>query len=112
MDRPSHGNQLEVSARWTPQHVDVTDAPLRYAAPKAPWIDGFQKLRPRVVTDAGDRMARRREHTRAVVDPAEITVLPPLPQPVTEANHARPVQAVLHDVWARSRRVMRGRVAG
>ncbi len=75
MDRPSHGNPLEVSARWTPQHLDVTDAPLRYAAPKAPWIDGFQKLRPLVVTDAGDRMARRREHTRAIVDPAEITVL-------------------------------------
>ncbi len=79
MEGPSHGNPLEVSARWTPQHLDVTDAPLRYAAPKAPWIDDFQKLRPRVVTDAGDRMARRREHTRAIVDPAEIAVLPPLP---------------------------------
>jgi hypothetical protein len=109
MERPSHGNPLEVSARWTPQHLDVTDAPLLYAAPKAPWIDGFQKLRTHVVTDAGDRMARRREHTRAVVDPAEITVLPPLPPPV---SHDEPRQSVLHDVWSRSCRVMRGRVAG
>ena len=112
MDRPSHGNPLEVSARWTPQHLDVTDAPLLYAAPKAPWIDGFQKLRPLVVTDAGDRMARRREHTRAIVDPAEITVLPPLPRPVVAREQPRAVQSILHEVWSRSRRVMRGRVAG
>jgi hypothetical protein len=111
MDRPSHGNPLEVSARWTPQHLDVTDAPLLYAAPKAPWIDGFQKLR--VVTDAGDRMARRRAHTRAIVDPAEITVLPPLPQPPTAVrDQPRAVQSVLHEVVSLSRRVMRGRVAG
>jgi hypothetical protein len=109
MERPSHGNPLEVSARWTPQHLDVTDAPLRYAAPRAPWIDGFEKLRPRAVTDAGDRMARRREHTRAVVDPAEIAVLPPLAVPADEPARA---PSVLHDVWERSRRVMRGRFAG
>jgi hypothetical protein len=100
MERPSQGNPLEVSARWTPQHLDVTDTPLTYAAPKAPWIDGFQKLRPRVVTDAGDRMARRREHTRAVVDPAEITVLPPLPRPVVVRSERRPVRAMLHEVWS------------
>ena len=100
MERPSQGNPLEVSARWTPQHLDVTDAPLRYAAPKAPWIDGFEKLRPRVVTDAGDRMARRREHTRAVVDPAEITVLPPLPRSVVVRRERRPVRAMLHGVWS------------
>ena len=112
MERPSHGNQLEVSARWTPQHLDVTDAPLRYAAPKAAWIDGFERLRPLVVTDAGDRMARRREHTRAIVDPAEITVLPPLPRPVAERGQPRPMRAMLREVWSASRRAMRGRVAG
>jgi hypothetical protein len=112
MERPSHGNQLEVSARWTPQHLDVTDAPLRYAPPKAPWIDGFQKLRPLVTTDAGDRMARRREHSRAIVDPAEITVLPPLPRPVPARHEPPRVGAVLREVWSVSRRVMRGRVAG
>jgi len=78
MERPSYGNPIEVSVRWTPQHLDVTDAPLHYAAPKAPWIDEFARLRRLVVTDADDRMARRRQHTRAIVDPAEITVLPPL----------------------------------
>jgi hypothetical protein len=111
MDRPGHGNQLEVSARWTPQHLDVTDTPLRYAAPKAPWIDGFQKMRPFVMTDAGDRMARRREHSRAVVDPAEITVLPPL-SPVAEHKEMPRVRAVLREVWSVSRRVARGRSAG
>ena len=75
MERPSHGNPVEVSAHWTPQHLDVTDVPLRYAAPKATWIDGFDRLRPLVNSDAGDRMARRRVQTRAIVDPAEITVL-------------------------------------
>ncbi len=108
MDRPGHGNQPEVSARWTPQHLDVTDAPLRYAAPKAAWIDGFHTLRSRVMTDAEDRMARRREHSRAVVDPAEITVLPPLPRTVVPTYRAHPVRAVLRDVWSASRRVMRG----
>jgi hypothetical protein len=78
MERPSHGNPIEVSAYWTPQHVDMTDEPMRYAPPKATWIDGFQRLRPFVRSDAGDRMARRRIQTRAVVDPAEITVLPPI----------------------------------
>jgi hypothetical protein len=78
MERPSHGNPVEVSAYWTPQHVDMTDAPLRYAPPKATWIEGFQRLHPLVKSDAGDRMARRRIQTRAVVDPAEITVLPPI----------------------------------
>jgi hypothetical protein len=99
MERPSHGNPLEVSARWTPQHLDVTDAPLRYAAPKAPWIDGFERLRPLVVTDAGDRMARRREHTRAIVDPAEITVLPPLPRPVAAREERRHLR-MLREVWS------------
>jgi hypothetical protein len=78
MERPSHGNPVEVSARWTPQHLDVTDAPLRYAPPKADWTTEFNRLRPFVCSDALERMARRRAQTRAVVDPAEITVLPPL----------------------------------
>jgi hypothetical protein len=81
MDRPSHGNPVEVSAYWTPQHLDVTDAPLRYASPKGDWTAGFQRLRPLVTTDAADRMARRRAQTRAVVDPAEIIVLPPIVPP-------------------------------
>jgi hypothetical protein len=97
MERPGYGIQHEVSARWTPQHLDVTDAPLRYAAPKAAWIDGFDKLR--IVADAGDRMARLRMHTRAVVDPAEITVLPPLPRPVV-ADRPRRVRSLLKGLRA------------
>jgi hypothetical protein len=112
MERPGHGNPLEVSARWTPQHLDVTNAPLRYAPPKAAWFDRFEKLRPLVVTDAGDRMARRRMHSRAVVDPAEITVLPPLQPPAAATPESPRVRALLHEVWSRSRRVVRGRLAG
>src|ERR1700694_5877746 len=86
MKRRSHGNPTEVSAHWTPQHVDVTDAPLHYAAPKATWIDGFQRLRTSVRSDAVDRMGRRRVQTRAIVDPAEIMPLPPLTRAVTVRN--------------------------
>lgn len=91
MERPSHGNPMEVSASWTPQHLDVTDAPVRYAGPKATWIEEFQRLRPLVRTDADDRMARRRVQTRAVVDSAEIMPLPPV-APVS-AESARPFGA-------------------
>ncbi len=81
MERPSLGNPMEVSAYWTPQHLDVTDAPVRYAGPKATWIEEFQRLRRFVRSDADDRMARRRVQSRAVVDSAEIIPLPPLAVP-------------------------------
>ena len=90
MERPSHGNPVEVSAHWTPQHLDVTDAPLRYAPPKADWTTEFDRLRPFVRSDASDRMARRRLQTRAIVDPAEITVLPPLVRATVVTDRARP----------------------
>ncbi|MBV8298164.1 MAG: hypothetical protein JO083_01195 [Candidatus Eremiobacteraeota bacterium] len=89
MERPSHGNPVEVSAHWTPQHLDVTDAPLRYAPPKADWTEEFDRLRPFVRSDAADRMARRRAQTRAIVDPAEITVLPPLVRAAASAQPDR-----------------------
>ena len=110
MERPSLRNPTEVSVYWTPQHVDVTDAPLRYASPKADWVDGYWRLRSAVVTDAGDRMVRRRAHTRAVVDPTEITVLPPI---VVRAPEPRkPVTAaLLDDVRMLSARLRRWRVA-
>jgi hypothetical protein len=111
MERPSHGNPLEVSARWTPQHLDVTDAPLTYAAPKAAWIDGFDRLRPVMRTDADDRMARRRAQTHAVVDPAEITVLPPLVRVVAVNADPRPVHAWLDGMRSVSRLVARRRTA-
>ena len=109
MERPSHGNPIEVSAYWTPLHLDVTDAPLHYAAPKADWTDGFERLRPLVKSDAGDRMARRRVQTRAIVDPAEITVLPPIVRAAVPVRHERPRAAWLDGVLSVSRFVSRRR---
>ena len=105
MQRPSHWVHIEVSAYWTPEHLDVTDAPLRYAPPKATWIDGFERLRPLVRIDAGDRMARRRVQTHAVVDPAEILAPPPV-LPAPEARHA---PNWLDAMWARYGAVARRR---
>jgi hypothetical protein len=81
MERLEMSEVTAVSRYWTPQHLDVTDAPLAYARPKATWIEGLERLRPLVKIDSDDRMRRRRAQTHAVVDPTEIPVLPPLPSP-------------------------------
>lgn len=81
MHRRTTDELIEVSRYWTPDHLDVTNVPMTYARPKAPWIDDFKRLRRRLSSDASERLARRRLHTHAVVDPNEITVLPPLPPP-------------------------------
>jgi hypothetical protein len=82
---------LVVSDRWTPNHVDVTHLPMTYARPKAAWIDRYAELRPTLRSDVIDRMERRREQDRSVVDPNEITVLPPLvPAPAPLRAAARP----------------------
>ena len=78
MERPSHGNRMEVSAYWTPAHVDVTDEPVRYAGPKGTWIDEFRRLRPFVASDPLERMARRRAQTHAIVEANEILAPPPV----------------------------------
>ncbi|GAC1426725.1 MAG: hypothetical protein NVSMB5_21340 [Candidatus Velthaea sp.] len=82
-----NGDQLEpmrmgeifaVSRYWTPHHIDVTNLPTRYAPPKSPWIDKFAEHRRLHAIDASDRLARRRVHTHAIVEPAEIPILPAL----------------------------------
>jgi hypothetical protein len=78
MERLDMTEVTAVSRYWTPDHLDVTNVPATYARPKATWIEGFERLKPLVPIDAQDRMVRRRMQTRAVVDPAEITVLPPV----------------------------------
>lgn len=79
----------EVSRYWTPEHLDVTYVPLAYARPKANWVDGYKRLRPLLAIDSEDRLARHRMSSHAVVDPTEITVLPPLaaPAPVRAERH-------------------------
>jgi hypothetical protein len=72
----------EVSRYWTPGHLDVTNVPLAYARPKATWVEGYRRLRPLSAIDSQDRLARHRMSSHAVVDPTEITVLPPLAAPV------------------------------
>jgi hypothetical protein len=76
MERPSPGESCTVSRYWTPQHLDVTNAPTMYAPPRAAWIDEFQRLRGAVASNTADRVARRRMHSHAIVDPCEITALP------------------------------------
>ncbi len=72
------GEAVMVSKYWTPDHIDVTDVPMTYARPKAAWIDRLDKRGRFKSLDEGDRLLRRRSHTSAFIDPAEITVLPPL----------------------------------
>ncbi len=92
MELRRHEEISEISRYWTPDHLDVTHVPMTYARPKATWIDGYQRLRPRVTSDSTERLARRRMSSHAVVDPAEITVLPALqpartaPQPSRSAR--------------------------
>lgn len=78
MDRASlkHIENVTVSEYWTPQHLDVTNAPVTYAAPKAAWIDEFRRLRGVLGSNTADRVARQRMHSHAIVDPCEITALP------------------------------------
>jgi hypothetical protein len=66
-----------VSTYWTPEHLDVTDAPSTYAPPKPSWLEGFDALREHVTTTSEDRMLRRRlqEHS-LVTDPGELALLP------------------------------------
>ena len=94
-----------VSPYWTPEHLDVTYLPVTYARPKATWIEGFQSLRPRLSSDKFERAARRRLHTHAVVDPQEITVLPPLGDaaaaPKREKSHRFTWRAILGPVHHR-----------
>lgn len=72
------GEIVAVSRYLTPNHLDVTNVPLTYAPPKAPWIDGYVKRRAGSPIDAQDRLARRRMQTRAIVNPEDIPVLPAL----------------------------------
>jgi hypothetical protein len=90
MERPGHQNEnCAVSQYWTPQHLDVTNAPLTYASPKATWIDEFQRLKGVLGSNTADRIARQRMHTHAIVDPCEITALPVINALETE-RAARP----------------------
>lgn len=86
------GETVMVSRYWTPDHIDVTDVPMTYARPKATWIDHLDKHRRFKALDERDRLFRRRSHTSAFIDPAEITLLPPLriaptPEPSAGQNH-------------------------
>jgi hypothetical protein len=76
MERPSHTENCTVSHYWTPQHLDVTNAVVIYAPPKATWIDEFQRMKGVLGSNTADRIARQRMHSHAIVDPCEITALP------------------------------------
>jgi len=71
-----------ISRYWTPEHIDVTDAPLVYAKPRGDWLARLP--RPLAPVDDADRFRRRAASARLIVDPAEIPTLPELEQPPTE----------------------------
>jgi hypothetical protein len=98
MERSHHPDVTAVSRFWTPDHLDVTDVPMTYARPKPPWIDHLER-RSRSRIDDRDRLARRRMHSGAVIDPSEIPVLPPLAAAAQPA-HA-PLLTILYDAVTR-----------
>jgi len=103
VERRTHEELVAVSAWWTPNHLDVTHVPMTYAKPKASWIDGYSTLRRSLTSDVRDRMIRRRAHDRSVVDPNEITVLPPLREvqrPAVDEPEAAPERRHL-GLWFR-----------
>jgi hypothetical protein len=55
---------------------------MTYAKPKAAWIERYAEMRKGISSDARERMARRRDHYHSIVEPNEISVLPPLPESV------------------------------
>ncbi|BDE05610.1 hypothetical protein WPS_08860 [Vulcanimicrobium alpinum] len=96
------GEVVAVSRYWTPGHLDVTDAPVRYAAPKAAWIDRMPKrARVRRIDDV-DRLWRRRAHSGAIVAASEISVLPALNlAPVDEVSEVRSPLGEIYGAVAR-----------
>ena len=98
-----------VSRYWTPEHIDVTHVPMTYARPKAAWIDQLSKHRRLKALDERDRLFRRRSHTSAFIDPAEITVLPPLrtapkPERATDEGHIpffENLRLMTNGIWGR-----------
>jgi hypothetical protein len=89
MDGSRFGEVTAVSRFWTPQHVDVTDAPLRYAEPKPSWIERAARRSAGARIDDRDRAMRRRMSSHAVVEATEIPVLPPI---VVAAKASSPVR--------------------
>jgi hypothetical protein len=77
---------VAVSRYWTPRHIDVTDAPLRYAQPKPDWLNRLPAARVIVKIDETDRMRRRARHSHTVVNPVEI-----LPLPRIEVDEEEPI---------------------
>jgi hypothetical protein len=84
-----HLDEVTVSKYWTPRHIDVTDAPISYAKPKASWLERLDQHRPLVPIDSRDRAARRALNTHRVVSALEILELPPL-EPAAAPPPAKP----------------------
>lgn len=86
MDGLNIGAVVAVSRYWTPQHIDMTYAPLEYGRTKPSWIDRLEEHRSLARIDWRDRMKRRAQHSKTVVAPEEIRVLPPLAAPAAAAQ--------------------------
>jgi hypothetical protein len=78
MEYLNESQRIAISPYWTPAHIDVTDAPLRYAAPKPSWLDRMDRHHPFTTIDSRDRSRRRAISSNAVVHAWEMLDLPPV----------------------------------
>lgn len=78
MDGLNIGDVVAVSRYWTPNHIDMTYAPVEYARNKPSWIDRLDDHQPLVRIDSRDRAKRRAMHSSVRVTPEEIRPLPPV----------------------------------
>ena len=86
MENMNIGDVVAVSRYWTPQHIDMTYASVEYARSKPSWIDRLEEHRSFARIDWRDRMNRRAQHSKVVVAPEEIRILPPLAAPAPAAQ--------------------------
>jgi hypothetical protein len=100
-----HLDEVIVSKYWTPGHIDVTNAPIHYAKPKASWLERLDKHRPLVPIDSRDRATRRALNANLVVSALEIMELPPLePAPPGPAKPTFRIPDLLEPMRALLRR--------
>ena len=92
------GEVVAVSRYWTPQHKDMTYAPVEYARNKPSWIDRLDEHRSLAQIDSRDRMKRRALHSNTQVNPEEVRQLPPIVEQAPEVIERPEVRSTIR-IW-------------